>query len=67
MCVYSACVDKTTRLQQDNESAERVKGFVQYCWNGTWSTVCALGTENVTAVCRELGYQGNQWLHQSVC
>ena len=52
------------RIEQNSETAERFEGFVQYCWNGVWSTVCALdpgrwGSNETRVACSQIGYQGN--------
>ena len=62
--MYVACASGDLRIEQCNETAERIEGFVQYCWNGNWSTVCAMdpgrwGSNETSVACRQLGYQGN--------
>ena len=61
--IYVACASGDLRIEQCNATAEKIEGFVQYCWNGTWSTLDPGRWEsNETSVaCRQLGYQGNDY------
>ena len=59
MC--TVCENGDLRLQ----GGQSHEGFVQYCWNGVWSTVCVKwiqadgqGYIEATVACRQLGYHG---------
>ena len=58
MHVLADCENGDLRLQ----GGQSHEGFVQYCWNGVWSTVCTLGSgrwqrEEAIVACTQLGYQ----------
>ena len=61
LCEYVACVNGDLRIE-GTETAQTVEGFVQYCWNGTWSTVIVCtddstwGDDDGVVACRQLGY-----------
>ena len=62
--MYVDCQNRDLRLEV-TEDLGTVSGFVQYCLNNHWSTVCtsslagAWGMNEAQVACRQLGYQGN--------
>ena len=59
--MFIACVNGDLRIE-GTETSQMVQGFVQYCFNGVWSTVVvctpyAAWTSNEGEVaCKQLGY-----------
>ena len=59
------CEDGTVHLVGGNDVS---RGRVEYCYEGTWYTVCASEWENngeeARVICRTLGYSfGKQYIH----
>ena len=61
--MHAGCVSGDLRLKEIGEMHHMaIYGFIQYCWNGNWSTVCtrspgSWGAREAAAACKQLGYE----------
>ena len=60
--VHAGCFNQTVRLNNENSTESGNNGIVQYCFNGSWATLCRGGgvwqAREAIVTCRQLGYQG---------
>ena len=62
------CVSGDLRLVEIGQSNQQwIVGFVEYCMDGNWSTVCTnspgrWGPNETVVTCRQLGYRGKRIL-----
>ena len=48
------CLDKEVRLMGEN--AKDGEGALEYCYKGSWTKFCSLGTNEAALACKQLGY-----------
>ena len=59
---YTGCINQTIQLVDNSSVVQENDGFVQYCLNGEWRTLCrgdmVWRAREAIVTCRQLGYEG---------